>query len=202
LTIARCAITTHRAIQKEGELAGFLAVLMELEPEVVVEIGADAGGTLYAWQQLPSVRRVIAIDLPSGPYSSGESRLNEHGCEVIYGNSHDPATVERLVDLLAGDRVDCLFIDGDHSYAGVKADWELYAPMVRLGGIVAFHDICPHTGIQIYWDGRPVDVDVDLFWRQLQLDSGHRGEEIVTYPGNWGGIGWRYVEGVSCTTEP
>ncbi|MCG8440285.1 MAG: FkbM family methyltransferase [Caulobacterales bacterium] len=35
---------------------------------------------------------------------------------------------------------DLLIIDGDHSFAGVKTDFEQYAPMVRLGGYIIFDD--------------------------------------------------------------
>ena len=33
-----------------------------------------------------------------------------------------------------------LFIDGDHSYEGCKADFEAWSPLVKSGGEVAFHD--------------------------------------------------------------
>ena len=33
-----------------------------------------------------------------------------------------------------------LHLDGEHSYAATKAAFDLYAPKVRLGGHVAFHD--------------------------------------------------------------
>lgn len=33
-----------------------------------------------------------------------------------------------------------LFIDGDHSYESVKADWHAYAPLLGINSIVAFHD--------------------------------------------------------------
>ncbi len=36
--------------------------------------------------------------------------------------------------------LDLLFIDGDHSYAGVKLDWETYKTFLRAGSIVVFHD--------------------------------------------------------------
>ena len=36
--------------------------------------------------------------------------------------------------------VDLLFIDGDHSYEGVKRDWDLFVPFVKPFGIVVFHD--------------------------------------------------------------
>lgn len=192
LAIARAAIGEYGAIQKEGELAGFLAVLMDLDPRVVVEIGSASGGTLYAWQQLPTVRRVVAIDMPGGPYGDGDYQMNDHGCEVIYGDSHDPATLHHLEDVLGTDPLDVLFIDGDHSYDGVKADWEMYSPLVRSGGVVGFHDICNHDGVQIYWDGKPASVDVDMFWRQLQL-ADPSGDEIITTPRHWGGIGWRTI---------
>lgn len=36
--------------------------------------------------------------------------------------------------------LDLLFIDGDHSYDGVKADWESYKHFLQPGSIVVFHD--------------------------------------------------------------
>jgi predicted O-methyltransferase YrrM len=35
---------------------------------------------------------------------------------------------------------DILFIDGDHSYEGVKADWEAYKHFLKPDSIVVFHD--------------------------------------------------------------
>ncbi len=35
---------------------------------------------------------------------------------------------------------DLVFIDGDHSEAGVAADWTAWAPLVAPGGVVLFHD--------------------------------------------------------------
>lgn len=36
--------------------------------------------------------------------------------------------------------VDFLFIDGDHSYEGLRADWQAWKNHVAAGGIVALHD--------------------------------------------------------------
>jgi predicted O-methyltransferase YrrM len=36
--------------------------------------------------------------------------------------------------------VDFVFIDGDHSYDGLREDWEGWSPWVAPGGIVALHD--------------------------------------------------------------
>ena len=55
-----------------------------------------------------------------------------------------------------GNKLDFLFIDGDHSYNGVKLDFEMYAPMVRENGLIAFHDIAGR------WDG------VREFWTEIK----------------------------------
>ena len=41
---------------------------------------------------------------------------------------------------LAGRRVDFLFIDGDHSYDGIRGDWEAWRDLIAPRGVVAFHD--------------------------------------------------------------
>jgi predicted O-methyltransferase YrrM len=44
--------------------------------------------------------------------------------------------------------VDLLFIDGDHSYGGVKADWDAYKQFLAPGAIVVFHDYGWAEGVQ------------------------------------------------------
>ena len=39
--------------------------------------------------------------------------------------------------------VDLVFIDGDHGYDVVRADWEGWSPLVADGGVVALHDSRP-----------------------------------------------------------
>jgi predicted O-methyltransferase YrrM len=36
--------------------------------------------------------------------------------------------------------IDFVFVDGDHSYEGLRGDWESWVPLVQAGGIVALHD--------------------------------------------------------------
>jgi predicted O-methyltransferase YrrM len=38
------------------------------------------------------------------------------------------------------DTIDFIFIDGDHSYDACKADIGAWAPLVKRGGVIAFHD--------------------------------------------------------------
>jgi predicted O-methyltransferase YrrM len=42
---------------------------------------------------------------------------------------------------LAGtEQFDFVFIDGDHSYEGLQADWTGWRPLLATGGVVALHD--------------------------------------------------------------
>jgi predicted O-methyltransferase YrrM len=68
-----------------------------------------------------------------------------------------------------------LFIDGDHSCAGVKRDFELYAPLVRSRGIVAFHDILLRKDSP--------DIEVYRLWNVLKEQYQHR--EIIAQTGSY-----------------
>ena len=51
-------------------------------------------------------------------------------------------SVEAAAELsrTTSERFDFLFLDGDHSYDGLKRDWESWRPIIALHGIVAIHD--------------------------------------------------------------
>ncbi len=53
-------------------------------------------------------------------------------------------TSEEAVGLFEDDSLDWVYIDGDHHYAAVKADLQLWYPKVRPGGVLAGDDM--HTG--------------------------------------------------------
>lgn len=46
------------------------------------------------------------------------------------------------------DNIDFIFIDGDHSYEGVKKDFKLWLPKMKPGGIMVFHDSGWAEGVQ------------------------------------------------------
>lgn len=152
----------------------------------VLEIGAHRGGTAAMFCEL-APEQVVSVDLPDGEWGGvGEASAAERDRILrerypqytpIWGNSHDPATRGRVAARVS--EVDLLFIDGDHAYRGVKADFEDYVGFVRAGGAVAFHDI-NDTALH-----RDRGVQVAAFWRELAVFHQYRfsiGEE-------WGGIG-------------
>jgi cephalosporin hydroxylase len=160
--IAHLAYENHHASQREEELAEMLGVVAALDPKVIVEVGCDAGGTLFCWRQLCDA--VYGITLPDNTWPTGGQSLPrvDHGALVHVGDSHDPASKAWLDRQLGSRQVDVLFIDGDHSYAGVKTDYEMYSPLVRPGGLVLIHDVL---------NGADPRVEVPRFWRELDRGS-------------------------------
>ena len=173
------------AMQKGSEFAALLEVASMDPPRTILEIGSATGGTLVAWRKAFPEARVIAIDLPGGPYSAGVQIVTPEGVELIVGDSHQDEALTKLTKLLDGDPVDLLFIDGDHTFMGVRRDFAMYGPLVRPMGVIAFHDICQHPGMP--------DVEVEKFWRQLHWPGWRY--EVVTEPADWGGIGILKVPG-------
>jgi hypothetical protein len=133
---------------------------------LIVEIGIWNGLQRRFYEQLMGAEYIGIDNLkPFAPLTVKEP------CAVpeIVGDSHNPATLELLRQRLAGRKIDLLFIDGDHSYASVKTDYELYEPLVQ--GLIAFHDI--------FGVGDPSVLGVYLFWNQLV--SGEKNKPFVIF---------------------
>jgi cephalosporin hydroxylase len=185
-------VRRRHAIQKVTELAPALAFLRRRPLRTVVEIGTFLGGTLWGWCQIAEPDAVIvSIDLPGAMMDLPVAPVEElarfarerQQLHFLRSDSSDPGTVDELRRLIQEQAIDLLMIDGDHSYAGVKADFELYSPLVAQGGFVAFHDILTH---------QQGAAEVDRLWRELRDRYPH---VEFTDPGDdwgfgvWGGIG-------------
>lgn len=174
-----------RPNQDRYELAELARRVEALKPRVIVEIGTRLGGTLLVWSQVPQLQLLVSIDLPGGIHGGGYPRrlikmfrLFSHNrpdlrLELLRRDSQTNATRDLVVSLLEQRPIDFLFIDGDHRYAGVKQDYELYAPLVRPGGMIAFHDIRPNI-----FDP---SIKVHQLWEQIK-DSEPNTLEIIHEP--------------------
>lgn len=184
-----------RPAQVKEEITQILKFLATLRPMVICEIGTAGGGTLFLFSRvLHPNATIISLDLPRGPFGGGYPKWKTplynsfaYAKQKIYfvrGNSHDNSAIERVEDILAGRRLDFLFIDGDHTYEGVKADFTNYSKFVRSGGIIAFHDIVPHPP--------ETKCEVDKFWNEIKYSYNHL-EIVNDCTQNWAGIGIIYV---------
>lgn len=175
-----------RPDQHREEIGGLLARVSALEPQVIVEIGTRNGGTLCLWAQAsPTLSRLVSIDLPDGIHGGGypiqRAKLyqlfvaNRPRCalHLVRADSQQAATRDQLMRLIEGRPIDFLFIDGDHRFDGVQRDYELYAPLVRAGGLIAFHDIRPNA--------KDPTIQVYQLWERLKQTNAHT-EELLHQP--------------------
>jgi predicted O-methyltransferase YrrM len=184
------------ASQKLDEIVPALERIERLRPQRVCEIGTAAGGTLYLLTRVSAPDAlVVSIDLGISPHTRAlRERLARSGQRVVSlaGDSHSEETAVRLERLLDGQPLDTLFIDGDHSYDGVRADFERYGRLVRTGGIIALHDINEDFRTKYGIETPSISGEVPRFWRELK--ERHRTEELIADPEQDGfGIGLVYV---------
>lgn len=125
-----------------------------LHPEAdLCEVGVFLGefsSTLLRFRP----KRLTLIDMWEGQMISGDADGNNHkgaNMENVWEDIQRVAKEIPAVDLRRGksqdilltledESYDMIYIDGDHSYEGVKRDLELAWPKVRKGGFLCGHD--------------------------------------------------------------
>ena len=117
-----------------------------------VEVGAYAGGSSCLMLQRPNTT-IASIDLGE-PISKGEVlenvimyKNNNNYYKYIQGNSQVVETKNKVIEVLHNSRVlgysnkiHILFLDGDHSFNAVMADFVMYSDLVNVGGYIIFDD--------------------------------------------------------------
>lgn len=90
------------------------AILYAVDPFLPGRLGV-------CWNRIVAMREVSRARLP---------------CEVRFIRT----TSHEALDRVPNQELDCIFIDGDHSRAGIKQDWDDWAGRVSPGGFVLLHD--------------------------------------------------------------
>lgn len=136
-----------------------LNMLQKIVPvKTYLEIGVHNGTSMsYIVCQARAPVFCVGVDLFEGTISRYASdrllqarteanlqALNTSGSTIrlVRGNSQRPETLTRVQQELGDRPVDLLFIDGDHTFEGVKRDFELYGALVPPGGYLVFDDYC------------------------------------------------------------
>jgi hypothetical protein len=132
-----------------NEHVPFAMLLMELQrPRVFVELGTHWGVSYCAFCQAAagSPTRCYAVDTWTGDADAGfygqevYDDLQAHHRQYESFSKLLRMTFDAARQEIPDGSVDLLHIDGLHSYAAVKRDYELWLPKLSDRGIVLFHD--------------------------------------------------------------
>jgi cephalosporin hydroxylase len=178
--------------QSPYEVTETLEVLHARRPRTVLEIGTCRGGGLFLYSLFAARdATLVTVDLPGGPFGGGYApwraplyrsfARGSQRIELVRGDSHRADTFRRVEHVLGGREVEFLFIDGDHSYEGVRADFRMYSSLVCEGGVVGFHDIVPGPGAVV--------GGVPRFWQELKPSYEDAREFVQSWEGGSGGVG-------------
>jgi SAM-dependent methyltransferase len=180
-----------RRAQDYGEAEKLFDTLPKFDS--YLEIGCRHGWTFSLVAQLIKPKFMVGIDLP-GVFPWGddgsekvlktvqaEAVLSGIDTHLFFEDSTQQETIASLANLMDGEKFDVLFIDGDHRYDGVKADWENYRQFVKPDGMVIFHDIYPPK--------KPPEkqIEVDRVWNEItgfdkwEIHEGGSGLGILRY---------------------
>jgi len=128
---------------------------------IFVEIGTWKGrSAIYMAEKIKESKKNIkfyTIDIfeYKGEYESFKGESDSFYDEVL----QNVEPVKEFITVLKGfsvdicnqfedESIDFLFLDGDHSYEGVKNELELWFPKVKLGGIISGHDYTQPCGVK------------------------------------------------------
>jgi predicted O-methyltransferase YrrM len=149
----------------------------------IAEIGSYVGASACCFSASSSsvnTKQIICIDTWNNDAMSegnrdtwAEFQENTAGfsSSIIPIRGFSTEVVDRVRSVTS--TLNLLFIDGDHSYEGVKADWEAYKSFLVPGSIVIFHDIGWAEGVKrvVAEDVLPIVSDFDalpnMWWGTL-----------------------------------
>ena len=129
-----------------GELETLVALIGSVSPRVVVEFGINTGRTAKAiLREVLGIEQYIGYDVMPGYVT--EKKVQRKEVPALAGEMvKDDPRVTVWVSKNGShdfDRIppcDVVFIDGDHSRAGVEHDTQLARAAVRSGGLIIWHD--------------------------------------------------------------
>lgn len=162
-----------------ADVVMLLKVAVCSKPKKLMEVGSFRGYTaLFLAQHVSPDAKIVTVD-----------RYPDHG--EAYQNTGWASMIERRVgetnaSMFEHDppgSYDLIFIDADHSYAGVKNDTELILPLVSQNGFILWHDYA-NWG---YFDGKN---GVPEYLKELseRLPIAHIiGSDVAIYSPAWAG---------------
>ena len=142
-----------------------------IRPGCIVELGTHGGASYSGFCEA-----VLRTGLPTRCYAvdtwEGDEHSGRYGADVFadFKRFHDEryagfsilvrASFDAAANEFGAGAIDLLHIDGLHTYAAVRHDFETWLPKMSRRGVILFHDIA------VQMEG----FEVDRLWAELQQE--------------------------------
>lgn len=163
---------TH-LIQSPWELTDFIFELKKYETNTdcklnsFLELGFASGANNSMLNKFFNFKKIVGVDLFSSNLNSDNllGNMLHKNLTLICGNTRSNYVIDSVNKL---GPYDLIFIDADHTYDGVKSDFNNYLSMLSEGGVIGFHDVeCPD------WPG------INEFWNELESTNKYNMQKFV-----------------------
>ena len=172
---ASFTVKSHLTIMERVKL-----MKLSKNAETICEIGSYIGASACCFgasTKRQGFGKIICIDTwKNDAMSEGkrdtfkefQNNTNEYRHFIIPIRGWSTKVIDSVKEITG--TLDILFIDGDHAYEGVKADWDTYKAILKKGTIVMFHDYGWAEGVKkvVHEDVMPLVSDYDqlpnLWW--------------------------------------
>ncbi len=145
----------------------------------MIEIGSYMGESILLFNSIGIFNEIHSIE----PFEGHEQHMVDYGYDWDFVKEEFKTNTRlckniiqyedysyNVVDNFEDNSIDFIYIDGDHSYAGVKRDVELFIPKVKNGGFIGGHDydhqewmgVC--DGVDDALHVKPTKTYLDMIW--------------------------------------
>ncbi len=163
---------TH-LMQSPWELADFIFELKKHEINTghklssFLEVGFSSGINNSVLNKFFNFKHIVGLDYFASSINADclLGNMIYKNLTLICGNTQSSYVID-LANKLGP--YDLIFIDAEHTYEGIKADFNNYLPMLSDNGVIGFHDVeCPD------WPG------INKFWNELESTNKYNMKKFV-----------------------
>jgi len=154
-------LQTERSDQMVKKQENFIKLISENSFDKVLEVGFNAGFSSLLMLMVNKGLNLHAVDLGEHAYVMPcFNRIKEDHPEISIQLGDSKKVLSELVQ--KGEQYDLIHIDGDHSYAGCKADIENALQLSKKGTVIVIDDInlpqCFQCYIELLQTGKVKDL--------------------------------------------